>query len=246
MQGLKRAGLAAAVASLALAAAARAGTPQIVDGGFEDTKSARNAITSVAGQSVSAWHGNQIGGVQQYLVNGQVQIASGQWEGQTPFGLQYLALDQIEHRSFRSIESQTVTGFDVGATYAISLYFAVLNNAGGTDFGALLPPTLSVAVTDGADGSGTELAYQTFTTDSQGPYGRGFIPFTEVTVEFKAASDAVTFSLGNQSYHSALGIDNVSLAEISPAPEPASWALLTVGVGLAGAALRRRRGAVAA
>ena len=43
------------------------------------------------------------------------------------------------------------------------------------------------------------------------------------------------------------GLDNFSLRAVPPGgvPEPASWALMIAGFGLAGAALRRRRGALA-
>lgn len=212
--------------------------PQIVDGGFEDYSAARNNITDITGTGVPGWSGDTIGGVRQYIVNGEVRIADGSFEGQTPFGSQYLVLEQIAHRSFRSIESQTLGGFDAGATYEISLYFASLNNAGGTGFGASLPPELSLAVTNGSDGSGDSLAYQTYDATESGPFGRGEIPFTKVTLDFKALSDTSTFSLGNQSYYSALGIDNVSLREIPAAPEPAIWTLCLLGIGLVGAALR--------
>lgn len=231
--------LAATVLLLGITSPAHA-TPQIVNGGFEDHPAARNEITDITGVGIPGWSGDTIGGVHQYIVNGEVQIADGSFEGQTPFGSQYLALDQIAHRSFRSIESQSVSGFDVGATYEISLYFASLNNAGGADAGGLLPPALSLEVGDGLNGEGELLASQTFDATESGPYGRGEIPFTKVALDFTALSDTVSFSIANQSYHSAIGIDNVSLREVSAAPEPATWALCLFGVGLIGVVLRAR------
>ncbi|HLZ73865.1 DUF642 domain-containing protein [Phenylobacterium sp.] len=68
--------------------------------------------------------------------------------------------------------------------------------------------------------------------------------WTTETLSFVAsgASTALTFT-GNvgQAY---IGLDNVSVVETAApgaVPEPAAWALMIAGFGLAGAALRRRR-----
>lgn len=255
----------------AVAGAASATVPIIQDGGFEKVDAAHREITDVTGQTLAGgWTGNTLGGVSQYVVNGNARIASGEREGTTPFGSQYLALEAIQHRSFRSIESQTISGFTAGQSYAISLDFAALNLSSGSDVGSGLPPTLSIAVTDGSDGSGNELVYKTFTLDGTGPYGKQDIPFTEVSVRFTALTDFATLSIGNQSFHSALGIDNVRLREIgagsapspttvpsmrmamamtpqaAPVPEPASWTLMLASFGVVGGMTRRRSGAARA
>jgi hypothetical protein len=41
-------------------------------------------------------------------------------------------------------------------------------------------------------------------------------------------------------------LDNISLTSASSVPEPASWALVLVGFGAAGAAIRSRRRGLAA
>lgn len=70
----------------------------------------------------------------------------------------------------------------------------------------------------------------------------GTEPFSTRSVFFTAAeSGSFTFSLGsNSSYNIGPVLDNVSL-QIAPAPEPATWAFMIVGVGAIGAAMRRQR-----
>ncbi len=238
MTGLKAWGVAAA--AMVMAGSAQA-APTITDGSFEDIATAKNAITNITGQAVGGWSGDGLPDVRESIYNGNVQAGCCDFTGTTPFGSQFLVLGNIAHRSFHSIESQTVTGFEAGKSYAVSLYFAVLNRTSGTDFGASLPSGIGIFVSNGTDGAGDLLADASFTSDVYGPYNFDGIPFQEVTVRFTAESDAATLSINNQSYHSDVAIDNVSLAEVAAAPEPSTWALLTLGVGLAGFALRRRR-----
>ncbi len=51
---------------------------------------------------------------------------------------------------------------------------------------------------------------------------------------------------GSPNYFGNFSLDNLSFGSGSAAPEPADWALIIGGFGLAGAALRRRRAQVAA
>jgi len=258
--------IAVLAAAVTFGGAVDATVPVIQNGSFEKDDAAHRQITNVTGQTLEGgWHGNTLGGVSQYIVDGNAKIASGQREGTTPFGSQYLALDAIQHRSFRSIESQTISGFTVGQSYAISLNFAALNLSGSNDWTSDLLPTLGIAVTDGSDGGGSELVSKLFTVDMTGPYGQGPIDFTKVSVRFTALSEFATLSISNQSYNSALGIDNVRLREVdgasptaapamrmammtpqaAPVPEPATWTLMLASFGLVGAMSRRRRAGTA-
>lgn len=71
-------------------------------------------------------------------------------------------------------------------------------------------------------------------------------PFSHYEIRFTTLSDGIVFdaAIGNDSPNSLGGvvIDNIALSFTSPgaAPEPAAWAMMITGFGLAGAALRRR------
>lgn len=72
--------------------------------------------------------------------------------------------------------------------------------------------------------------------------GGGPLGWTDHTITGLVASSDAT-SLTFRGYAAVMsGIDNVSVTESSAAiPEPASWALMITGFGLAGAVLRQRR-----
>ncbi len=72
----------------------------------------------------------------------------------------------------------------------------------------------------------TLVGLQTFTFNQTGLLSFGYLPLTTQGPWIQA--------------------DNFVFETVAGVPEPMSWALLTVGFGLAGTALRRRRGAVAA
>jgi hypothetical protein len=116
--------------------------------------------------------------------------------------------------------SQTFTDTP-GATYEASFYLA---SDGGTpnDFavtgpGSLFLPTL------------TDIPAQ--------PFEQFFGFFTG------SGSDTITFIARNDPGY--LGLDNVSVTAVS-VPEPATWATMILGLGLAGGALRRRKAIAAA
>jgi hypothetical protein len=90
-------------------------------------------------------------------------------------------------------------------------------------------------------GSATEGADGLINQGSMMQGGAGFFgvtsvtPFSSITID---ATDSNGFGVNNRFY------DNVSYeaaATISPAPEPAAWALLLVGFGALGGSLRTRR-----
>ena len=75
-----------------------------------------------------------------------------------------------------------------------------------------------------------------------GPLSSSY-PWTSYTISFVAANAGnVKFFLGTDSADNVgILIDNVSLSIGGAVPEPATWAMMIMGFGLAGSALRRRR-----
>ncbi len=225
---------AAAWSTTALAVA----SPQIINGSFESPAEAPNSITEITQTGIPGWTGDSIGGAaHEYIINGNVQDTFGRYFGTPTFGQQYLGLNGIQDHSFASIETQVVTGLVVGQTYDLSLYFANLD--GATD------PDLKITAFNETMGIDHVLASQTFVAPVEGPHGQGAIDFVPESLTFTADSDVVNVSLANDSYTGVLAVDNVSLSLVSSAPEPSTWMLLVVGVGLSGVALRYPRRAPA-
>ncbi len=222
--------LTAALALALLAAGQASADPILVNGSFESPAETPNSITEITLTGIPGWTGNSIGGAaHEYIINGNVQDLQGRNYGTTPFGAQYLGLNAIARRSFRSIESQVVSGFTVGQPYALTLYIANLD--GATD------PKIS-AVASADSGTGATLASALFTAPVEGPYGNGTIDFVQETLVFVPTTGTVSFSIGNQSLTGTMGIDNVSLAAV---PEPTALATLLAGAAALGGLLVRRR-----
>ena len=123
-------------------------------------------------------------------------------------------------------------GFDTG----FSFNYAEPNTNGGF-----------IQVFDGLDGSGTQLAsFNLSLTPSNCPgYGAAYCPFVPIGVLFSGTARSIVFG-GVANF---VVFDDVTFGSGTPGPgvpEPAEWALLLAGFGMAGAALRHRRQALAA
>jgi hypothetical protein len=103
-----------------------------------------------------------------------------------------------------------------------------------------------VNVWSGLDGTGTLLATLnlpvTPANGAPGCLGEPFCPYFEFGVNFAGTAMSVDFGgTANQ-----IAFDNITLGSpIAPLPEPAAWALMLVGFGGLGVALRSRRHASA-
>jgi hypothetical protein len=132
---------------------------------------------------------------------------------------------------------QTTTGF--GETSQPNLAYNAASFAGFNVSGGFTAVSLTDGVFDaasldfysGANGTGSLLGSLSLTGSPSG--------FSAQSLDFSGTAFSALFN-GNPG---TVGIDDLNLQ--SAAPEPAEWALMLGGFGLAGAALRRRK-AVAA
>ena len=125
---------------------------------------------------------------------------------------------------------------------------AILNYAAGFTTGFSFFYTSSTAasvnVYDGLNGTGNILGTLNLTSQSgsncSGDPTGGFCNFTAVGVSFGGIARSIDFGgTANQS-----GFDDITFGSAragGSVPEPAAWALMIGGFGLAGATLRRRR-----
>jgi hypothetical protein len=108
----------------------------------------------------------------------------------------------------------------------------------------------SVGVYDGLNGTGNLLATLDLSPNagSCSGYGADFCPFTAKGVSFSGVGKSISFAgVANQ-----IVFDDITFGSAVPGPdtgggvpEPATWAMMIAGFGMAGGALRRRRALVA-
>lgn len=238
---MKTLALLSAGLALWLTGVASAATPQIIDGGFEDIAVPFNTARDVTGQNIGGWQDGGTIFTKKDIVSGGFQFDGQVVDGPTPFGNQYLELGNGKGNSFYANESQVITDLTPGTTYAISLYYVGLyGNIFPNIFGR--PAQLDLQVLDGSGFDGSLNASAAYLLTDAGPYGpKTVLPMEKATIQFVASSDAATFRMTNYSNQLLLGIDNVSLTQISSAPEPSTWALSSLAIGLIGGALRARK-----
>ncbi len=125
-------------------------------------------------------------------------------------------------------------GVTTGTTYDVTAVIA--NNY------SVSPPVLQFTVGGVAQGAAFTLPgpYGTnYTTGAPGPWQSVHFGYTSGLTGNAtfALVDTNTAAGGND-----FSVASVSVAAVSAAPEPAAWALMFVGVGVLGAALRKRKG----
>jgi hypothetical protein len=127
--------------------------------------------------------------------------------------------------------SSTTMDYAAGFSTGFSFNYAEPNTHGGF-----------VQVWDGLDGTGTMLANINLALTPSGcpGYGAAYCPFVPIGVTFSGTGKSIVFG-GVANF---VVFDDVTFGSSTPGPgipEPAEWALLLAGFGMAGAALRRRR-----
>jgi hypothetical protein len=222
------------IAMAALAAASTVGAPAfaanlIVNGGFEEPVVEPGGFTHFRnGDNIAGWD------VVGPLRGDSVQILSNTYTE-----------PNVAFESHSGDASLDITGggnvgpdagvsqsiaTDIGQTYRLSFW---LGNADGNN-NYTLPSTIAVKI-DGLD-------LKSFTNADITP---NHIDWRLVSFTFRADRDQtrVTFFNNTPRGDAEGGLDDVSLTAV---PEPASWALMIGGFGLAGATLRRRKALAAA
>lgn len=131
---------------------------------------------------------------------------------------------------------------------------------GGNPFGVGTNPSLSGTVTlDNADGSGNSFKAINYVTGSK-TWTLADLNVGASSAVFNAMGGVVQFSMIFGNYNSYVfsnntaaindpvggliacnGCVSISPAQASPVPEPAAWALMLVGFGAVGSAMRRRQ-----
>lgn len=151
----------------------------------------------------------------------------------SPAGGNFIAADGAYQTE---VISQTISGLTVGTAYDVSFLWAAAQQYG-------------------YDGATTEnwtvsLGNQSFTTATVDNANHGFVPWTTQTFTFTAANTSEVLSFlahGTPNGEPPFSLlDGVSMRATGAVPEPASWALMIVGFGAIGGAMRRRKPVLAA
>jgi len=226
---MRRILLPAAVAATLAAAYPASAASLLKNGGFETPVDA-------SGASVVIYAGQEPTGFGWTVTEGSVDVhnTNGPFGGDPdPAGAGVGALDLVGLGTKGGIAQSF--GTVIGATYVLSFDFA--NNP-------FLP---SAAMLFGVRGAGGNV-FQDTVSHSGSVLSK--MNWTNYTFEFTATEAMSTLFFTNTAGGTSGGIylDNVSIVgpEAVAVPEPATWALMISGFGLAGAALRRRRLAGAA
>lgn len=150
--------------------------------------------------------------------------------GPADTGAQWLVLGQQGTANQYTIQ-QTVTGLTPGHAYTLSW-------AAASELGCCATGQLSFLAGSTSGGS-------SFSAPNSGSY---WTQWGHYSLNFVANSSAVTFQFQDVRPNSSgydLGLDSVSLVAVG-VPEPTSWAMMIIGLGLVGVAARRRSIAVTA
>lgn len=219
---------AAVLSAIALTPAASAAS--IVDGSFESAPVPNGGLLFYGA-------GSTIGGAGGWTVFGDgVNAVLGINRNYTEAGVAFPAFDGLVHLDLTGGGNTGANGVfqdiatNVGQAYRLSFYLGNATGDGTGNSGVyILPSTIGLSIGGGAAESFVNAGITT-----------GGINWTKVSKNFVADSTSTRISFINQTPtgDNFAGLDLVS---ISAVPEPSTWAMMILGIGLAGAALRRRR-----
>lgn len=217
------------IASVALAAIAAGGTqaaPTFVNGGFEAGASTGWDLMTAA--NTPGWTINYGTGSSFPRLN--LNIASGGPYGANNEGRQFATIGGTEDGGTSSL-AQSVSGFTAGKTYTLTW----LQSSEYTS-----SDVLNVSFLAGSATASGNFTSNPFPGGSQ--FWQGWQ--TE-SMNFVPNATSVTFSFHSFGSNYEVGVDNFLISGAG-VPEPAAWALMLLGFGGLGVALRERRKAAIA
>jgi len=238
------------LAAMALATAAHA---QVTNGGFETTTGGSTGQLNFDGFSATGWSAPPAANNYDFVFNSATATTAPPSGGATgasgpiylwaatasPNGGNFLGSDPDYSPSGPDSTTggaggavyQTVSGLTAGDTYAVTFY-----QAGAQQHGFSGITTESWQVSLGAQ----TLDSPTLTNASE-----GFTGWSSDTLDFTATASSEVLSFlaegtGGSGEPPFALLDGVSLTQVS-VPEPATWAMMLVGFGVLGTAIRSRR-----
>jgi hypothetical protein len=219
------------IAAFAIALASPAMSAElVVNGGFESPVTPVGGFTQVTGgNSFAGWNvtGNDV-----LIINNSYNESGLVFNANS--GLNSLDITGAGNTGPNTI-SQTIPT-TVGQ-YVLSFFVGNASPTGGNAGVYGNPSSINLSINGGPA--------QTFTNSTNGPLG---INWQKFSVNFTAqGSTSISFINATPQGDNMAGLDDVSVTAFSSAvPEPSTWAMLLVGFGFAGAALRRKKAALAA
>lgn len=220
-----------AVGALSMAWAVQASAADLITNGSFETNgpAANNAGQYSAGSTqITGWTVINNDGSTTNNGRNVLWIGTGAYGLYTPFGTDFLDLTGTTDQMPFSGVSQTLTT-TAGQSYALTFYLGAQGTSG--QFGGPISAMASAGSTS-----------DTFTYDGASGTDVNGTLWTPETLNFTAPSTSTVISIVGNTGSQFIGLDNVSVdATAGVIPEPASWALMLVGFGGLGAALRSRR-----
>jgi hypothetical protein len=245
----------AVAAALAIGSAAHAAPNLITNPGFDATSTSEtNYFYGAGNYNVDAATGWKLGGYGLYIFAGTATSANvGNVPGfrlwgnpdntpgapgsvangyvDSPSGGNYLGLDGDTTPGVQGTVTQTLYGLTAG-TYRISFDWAAAQQTDQTG-----PTTESVIVNFGGQSQQTSYVSNA---------SKGFVPWQRQSFDFYTAGGDTVLQFVASGTPAGLPpfvlLDGLNASAV---PEPATWAMMIVGMGLVGMSLRRRKAAMA-
>ena len=240
--------------SLAAMAFATAAHAQVTNGGFETTTGGSTGQLNFDGFSATGWSAPAAGNNYDFIFSGATAATAPPLGGATgvdgslylwaatasPNGGNFLGSDPDFSPNGPDSTTggaggavfQTVGGLTAGKTYAVTFY-----QAGAQQHGFSGATTEYWQVSLGA---------QTKDSPVLSNVSEGFTGWSSDTLDFTATGTSEVLSFlaegtGGSGEPPFALLDGVSLTQVTAIPEPATWAMMLVGFGVLGTAIRSRR-----